>query len=310
MSDKKYTSNATHITVCQRQSGAALLIFFILLFSAAAAVALNALNNRVSARSSNPVVLSEMNSVKEALLAFATLQPDYDDSGPGRLPCPDTNNDRISEANCTSNTIGRLPSEYTLGIPFSFSERQNDDRFWYVITGSFRFNPTITGLNSATDGDLLLNGQSDIVALIIDPGEAIGNQTRINNNPTNYLENGNQTGPAFVTSSPTPDQFNDRIVAITGQEMRILMTRQAALEIQRVIDSYHPANGDTYPTDQPTFEAAMAAAAAWFNSENWLSTITFTSNSANQVEIEFQNCNIIYSINFPPSELQRDRNAC
>tara|TARA_R110002072_G_scaffold301164_3_gene480357 strand:- start:153141 stop:154118 length:978 start_codon:yes stop_codon:yes gene_type:complete len=307
-------------TVHAVQTGAALLVFFVLLFSAAAAVALSALNNRVAVRTSNQTVFSELAQAKEALLSFALLYPDYYSGGPGRLPCPDTNNDGLTDFGCTSATIDQLPS-YILP-PLSppppdndppimvLSNRITGERFWYAITGLYLQNPVISLLNTDTSGTFSIDGQNGVVAVIIDAGPPVGTQTRSGGipNPINYLEGGNQTPPDFVTSSATPASFNDRVAFITVAEIRTQMTVRVAQEIKRVLEM----SGPNYPSDLDALNIEMnSAAAVWYNDGDWESALeNYMLVPPNSATLKFNNCTTTFTITFGQPGLQRSTGSC
>ena len=301
-------------TVHAGQTGAALLVFFVLLFSAAAAVALSALNNRVAGRTSDQTVFSELAQAKEALLSFALLYPDYYSGGPGRLPCPDTNNNGLTDSGCTNATIGQLPNAIA-SSPFVFSSRIPGERFWYAITGQYRGSPVIADLNADSSGAFTINGQSNIVAVIIDAGPPVGTQARSGSsaNVINYLEGGNQTSPDFFTSSATPALFNDRVAFISSAEIRTQMTVRVAQEIKRVLDIYHPLNLNTYPIDETAFDLAMSGpgVAGWYGTDDWESALeNYTLVSANSATFKFNNCTTTFTITFGQPGLQRSTGSC
>ncbi|HBN14094.1 MAG: hypothetical protein CMQ46_01690 [Gammaproteobacteria bacterium] len=302
--------------VSSYQTGVGLLIFFIVLFSVAATVTLSALNNRIAARTDNNTVYPELLEAKEALLAFAMFHTGLsaNDNGPGRLPCPDTNNDKFSNNDCDDNsTIGRLPVEYSfpaLKSPadFVFTTRNDDSRFWYALSEGFGFDPSTPtpALNTSTESTLTLNGQDDIVALIIDAGVAVGTQTRPNNNRANYLEGGNQLGTDFVTVPPTLGEFNDRMVAITEAELRAAMTLRVAQSIRQVI-----VENSLAISSEPELQAAMTnLGPSWYSPESW-NVSDFNEVSPGIITFEFANCdNILFTLNLNVGTLDRSGQSC
>ena len=68
---------------------------------------------------------------------------------------------------------------------------------WYALSDNFRNSPKLEPLNSETEGQLSVDGNNDIVAVIIAPGAPIGNQSRdpadtnILTEISNYLETEN-----------------------------------------------------------------------------------------------------------------------
>ncbi len=170
------------------QSGFALLLFVLVLLGIGG-VALTGFSQ--SALKSvqekkfehNKRVLKE---AKQALLMFAYNYPVTNDRGPGRLPCPDTDNDGIPNAppTCTS-FLGRLPwGQTNLGL-YDIRDA-NGDRLWYAVSDRFATNvgavPNI--VNSDSFGNITVRDQSEniiydgsdttpksgVAAVIIAPG--------------------------------------------------------------------------------------------------------------------------------------------
>ncbi len=136
----------------------------------------------------NRQVLEE---AKQALLMYAyNYAQNNPGRGPGRLPCPDTDNDQFGlpnpSFNCVNVTamVGRFP----WGDPdIHFYERAFDasnEDLWYVVSSNFANTQagtdvvnsdtpgTITLLNQA--GELIYDGETDgIAAIIIAPGERL-----------------------------------------------------------------------------------------------------------------------------------------
>ncbi|MDP2126818.1 MAG: hypothetical protein Q8K97_05520 [Pseudohongiella sp.] len=300
------------------QSGAALLVFFVLLFSAAAAVGLRALNNSVAGLDREANISTEMAEVKEILLSFGMLYPGSPGAttGPGMLPCKDSDNDGIADATCNTTTPGRLAT----GIPntqFTFSSRGGaDDQFWYALSPGFRLLPGGI-VNTTTAGTLSFDGVGDIAAVVIHAGQALTGQSRTNsaavrNNPANYLESTNVTGPAFVSSLPPPQQFNDRVIAISGSEMRTAMALRVVADIKTQLDTYHPANAHTYPADAD-FAAAMSqppGLPTWFTTNNWGAVTSYTFLNSNEATIQFSSCAIVFTLTFGQPGITRTVSSC
>lgn len=189
-----------------KQQGIALLVIVTLLATAAAAVTVTALNrssqNVHIAR--DKITAAALAQAKEALIGYA-VSVDLSSSTrrPGDLPCPDTNNDGITETSCGSGAgsyqerrLGRLPWK-TLGLPDL--RDGNGERLWYAVSNNFKYSTrtacTSTGqtgcLNSDTvgtinvlapDGTTRLNdggGSTGAVAVILASGDAITRQDNI-----------------------------------------------------------------------------------------------------------------------------------
>ena len=131
---------------------------------------------------------------KQALIGRAVS----DDSRPGSLPCPDTDDDGVAELfagiDCPSY-IGRLPWK-SLGLPDPRDSA--GERLWYVLSPAFRDYSAAGMLDSDTKGSLTVYQDSvataittEGVAVIFAPGPAVAGQVRdpaSANNPANYLE--------------------------------------------------------------------------------------------------------------------------
>ena len=189
-----------------------------------------------------------LSAAKEALIGYAITFPDRDTNGvvdgPGYLPCPDRDNDGDTDAGSCSlagnTTIGRLPYK-TLEVAELRDE--SGQRFWYALSDNFRNNPKLTPLNSETGGELSVNGTSDIVAIIIAPGEPLDGQDRdpdeidITIEIDNYLEDDNNDLDVNYVTIANVD-FNDRLIVITRQELMEAVEKRVLGEVSKSINSY------------------------------------------------------------------------
>ncbi len=174
---------------------------------------------------------------KEALIARAVL-----DTPPGRMPCPEDTSkiggayegDALGSCSNAATLIGRLPWR-TLKL-----EKLTDgygEPLWYVLSPGFRSAP----INSDTPGQLILDDQSDIVALIIAPGPALSGQARTAPTSTtppaaaDYLDLSNKDGnPRFVSTGDS-SSFNDRVIVITRAELMAPVERRVAREVRNAL---------------------------------------------------------------------------
>ena len=148
----------------------------------------------------NKRILAE---AKQALLMFAYNYPETNNPGPGRLPCPDTDNDinGTIEFPPVCGVVGRLPwGDNRLNIPRLVDA--SGETLWYAVSAEFRnFAPAQLGAN--TNGNTVVNSDSigtitifdqtgatlydgaisGIAAVIIAPGSAI---SRDNDNNGTY----------------------------------------------------------------------------------------------------------------------------
>lgn len=202
---------------------------------------------------------------KQALIGRAVS----DDSRPGSLPCPDTDDDGVAElfagVDCPSY-IGRLPWK-SLGLPDPRDSA--GERLWYALAPAFRDNASAGLLDSDTKGSLTVYQDStattittQAVAVIFAPGPVVAGQVRdpaSANNPANYLEttggvnNAIAAGP-FI-SAQASSTFNDRLLAITTAELMPLVEMRVAREMLALLRSYRSSSGCAcYPWASNTFD--------------------------------------------------------
>lgn len=293
----------------RQQRGAVIILFFLALFLSGATVVLSALNNRTNNIARGVETQVAMDAAKEALLTYALMySTEYAGSGPGRLPCADTDNDGL--ANCVAAQLGRLPREVILpsGARFPLSDAGSglDQQLWYALSPSFRSTAAI--VNSSTAGIMTLDGESGIVAVLLAPGPALAGQTRPSVNANRYLEDANTTAPDFVSSSALAS-FNDRVLPIRRDELLSYVTPRVAQEIKRMLDIYHPANGNTYPAPAG-FSGAMTA--GWLVSNNWHTSVEqyLLSSPPNVATVKFLNCDIVFTLTFGSAAIARSQSSC
>ena len=197
---------------------------------------------------------------KQALIGRAVA----DDTRPGSLPCPDTDDDGSAElfvGNDCPSYIGRLPWK-TLGLP----DLRDDagERLWYALSNNFRDDMSAGPLNSDTRGSRTVHRDSTAVtltstavAVIFAPGTTLGGQMRDGTAalcPTtgttiarnlcaaNYLEstgganNATVAGP-YITAVRTTT-FNDRLLVITTAELMPPVEQRVARELRTILQAY------------------------------------------------------------------------
>lgn len=262
--------------LCQhpaRQRGAALFAI-LMIVGIGAAVLLAAGFLRATQRLSNDkqteVALAQ---AKDALIGYAATYLDTHPNDPnnvlppyngfGFLPCPDLGSgfggEGAAAGSCGSkdvSVVGRLPWK-TLGLP---PLRDGyGECLWYVVSGTFKYNPQTDLMNWDTDGLLdriaadaathLAGNPADptkyAVAVVFAPGPMLPGQNRAaggavtpqcggNYNASSYLDSSGITSNAVVNAvanALTPlivaldsamtgsGAFNDKAVAITPDEI-------------------------------------------------------------------------------------------
>lgn len=299
-----------NITACARQRGAVIILFFLAIFLSGATVVLSALNNRSSNIARGVEAQVAMEEAKEALLSYALMySKEYAGSGPGRLPCVDTDNDGL--ANCAAPQLGRLPEEVILpsGVRFPLNDAGAgiDEQLWYALTPAFRTD--VVALNSTTAGTLSLDGEAAVVAVLIAPGIALAGQVRPDVLASAYLEDVNAAGASFVTSSALAN-FNDRVLPIRRAELISMVVPRVAQELKVILDANRPLIGNTYPADLTAFLAAMTP--GWLMTNNWHTSVeTYTLTTPPDIaSFKFLNCAITFTINFAAGTVVRSQASC
>ena len=226
------------------QSGLVLLLVLVTLLLGAATIFLSTRTLNAPEVARQDTVTRELQQAKEALLALGVNYGDlFDDGGAGygHLPCPDFDGsgEPDSPVSCPVFTAGRLPAywdvEYSASTgarrAVSIYPREAGDAgiFWYAVSPQFSYRGEAK-VNPGTPAELSVNGVNDIVAVIIDPGPPLLDQTRPSNDPADYLEGGNEiaNGQFFTRDGAAlPDsEFNDRIVYIHRNELMPLVEKR------------------------------------------------------------------------------------
>ncbi len=221
-----------------REKGAALLALLGLLIVAAGYLLLTRINATDLRFETQFDTRRALAGAKAALLGQAVASP----TRPGELPCPDRTGDGIADA-CTGTgpaRIGRLP---TVTLQLDAGRDETGETFWYALDRAF--DATAGMINSDTVASLHLDGES-VVAVILAPGAPVGTQSRppsAVNNVARYLEDDNADGDADFVSHAAGD-FNDRVIAITRDELMQAVERRVLGEAKRMlVDYFDPAAG-------------------------------------------------------------------
>lgn len=169
------------------------MIMLVILTMGGTALLLNSLNNATPQLARARVTADALAQAKEALIGYATSVALTGSNRPGDLPCPDMNNDGVTDSPCgnaagttgQSLRLGRLPWK-TLGLPDL--RDGSGERLWYAVSNNFKEHwNTATPLNSDTMGTIsvfspegvLINdggGSTGAVAVIIAPGDVLTRQ--------------------------------------------------------------------------------------------------------------------------------------
>lgn len=210
---------------------------------------------------------------KDALIARAVT----DDNRPGSLPCPDLAtrspglNNYSGDGKADMFTLTQCPS-YVGWLPWvtlDLPELTDDSgtRLWYALAPALRDDDSAHPIHSDTAPGLSLDGNPDIAALIIAPGPPLAGQARsaLNPNlpatPADYLDGNNGlSGTRRYISGPPGEQFNDRILAITRQELMAAVEKRVAGAVRQCLTQHARAAGN--PEQRLPWAAPINSAAS------------------------------------------------
>ncbi len=171
-----------------------------------------------------------LRKAKDALLMYAYRYPQISflsggtAHGPGRLPCPDTDNNGKPNPsfNCKSGSaiVGRFPWEAP-GMVFYKAKDASGELLWYAVSKNFAnsispatndvINSDRTGTITLFDqiGKLIYDGSvAGIAAVIIAPGPAINGQDRSITNGDDPGDNTADSDPGIIDPANYLDAFN------------------------------------------------------------------------------------------------------
>ena len=285
-----------------KQKGAVLLIFFFIVFAASATMFLSSVNTQSVEVRQFQDTRAEMEKARQTLIAYAMNYHTYgfdndgdtftNDEGPGRLICPDVDNDGLADSNvtdCTNNVRGRLPETFTYSgniVTFSTEFADIDQQFWYVVSANFK-EITAGDVNHTTPGTLSIDGEGGYVAVIIAPGDELLGQDR----------------SSFINASPAnPDAFNDQVIGINASELKLDEIRFD--EVVNTPDSsiYEPVRAELYdyylanatlPTNTISISISIQDKGyGWLFDEGYINTslINWVQNSYPYVRYNIADC--------------------
>jgi hypothetical protein len=202
------------------------------------------------ARTQNEVLLEQerqtlksLQEAKSALIAYAASQAWSGSSAndqPGALPCPASDEGGVSgTCSATASTrVGRFPWKTVKTTDLRDS---SGHVLWYALSANFRNASGTTVINSDTQGTLSVTGDSpfsNVVAVIIAPGNPLNGQERSVNSISNYLESTNATNTDTFVTGQVSTTFNDRLIVITQADLMSVVEPAVAGRIERDIKPY------------------------------------------------------------------------
>jgi len=271
-----------------RQSGYALILMVLALIGVGGVV-IASFTQGVKLESEHERYLHNQRvllEAKQALLQYAYNYPQMGSNpipkGPGRLPCPDADNDGDPDtAGNSCILVGRFPWADP-NMNFYEAKDAAGERLWYAVSKKFHYftSAPAVKINSDTEGSITVRDRSNailydggtagVAAVIIAPGAPIARNgvTQVRGSaaekvdPVNYLDllAGVEDNADFVNSDPngfvtgpiidvvTGDLLvNDQMIVVTAAEV-IAMAEMATLQAYRdAIRNYLDRTGDVYP---------------------------------------------------------------
>ncbi|NKB36381.1 MAG: hypothetical protein GKR93_04320 [Gammaproteobacteria bacterium] len=242
-----------------KQRGVVLLAMMLVLIVSTSFVLISNLNANVRQFPRQSSSMPILNEAKAALIGYAVTYPERSgnpDGAPGTLPCPEIYTAALplpdpwptgqAGGNCSfpNTIIGRFPWA-TLNIEKTTD--YNGEELWYVVANNYR-TPAPGAINSESAGDLILDGDADIVALIIAPGPPLTGQNRATDanklDYANYLEGENADAPPNDVNyvSRAAGEFNDTVIAITRQELMQVVEKRVLGDVAQAMTNYRTAN--------------------------------------------------------------------
>jgi len=255
------------------QNGFALLIFVVILMGIGG-IALTGYTQGIRKEVEDTRYLHNQRVLIEAKQAILQYAYDYPVNnpgrGPGRLPCPDTDNNGSPNPsfNCISGTpiVGRFPWNDP-DMNFYDARDASGERLWYAVSKSFanQISPAASdSINTSSAGTITIHDQSGsvmydgaasgVAAVIIAPGAEIDIQDHAAdvNDPANYLDkfgaldnsdfingdsaNGFVVGPIFDGSGSVI--INDQMILVTAKDVTAIAERATLEAYKNAIDNY------------------------------------------------------------------------
>lgn len=295
--------------VADGQKGVALLVGLLLVFLATATWMLRQSSGIAVRNQFERTTASALSQAKEALIGRAAV----DDDRPGSLPCPDLIDNGVSPLlvgnNCPSY-VGRLPWK-TLRI--GDLRDASGERLWYALAPALRNDNSAQPVNSQKPLEITLDGTPNIAAIVLSPGLALADQNgRPSNAAADYLDGSNNDGDNAYISGPATPTFNDKILAITREDLFRTVHQRVLAEVRGINTSplgapnwglrhYYADNGSfpwadsgadgygdvgTVSGNLPYRDlAASAATPTWLTVNGWLPLVTYQRLSPSQVRI-------------------------
>ena len=257
--------NHAHHRPGSTQKGAAFIVMLVIMVLGITSILVGSLSSAGTKIERDVKTAEVLAQAKDALIGKAAIDTVYP---PGNFPCPDTDNDGVSDAGGADDCpqyIGRLPWK-TLGLPDL--RDATGERLWYTLSRNVRRYNSVRPLNSDTTGTLNVTGSyadSNLIALIFAPGSNTGTQRRSSTQTAscsttgtsileslcaaNYLEGSNDdpspgAAPNLNYQNANAGiEFNDQLISISRDRLFATVEKRIAKEIKNVLNAYYAAWG-------------------------------------------------------------------
>lgn len=210
----------------RQQRGVVLLLMLLVLVVTTSSFLLAAINSGTIQQSRLKDRVQALQAAKESLLAYALQSERLAGEGPGKLPCPDSDNDGLPDCDAFTTTTGTAPTARlpTLTPVISDAFTSTSQPLWYAVSPDFMIGSD-GPLNTNTLAQLTVNNQAGYIAALIAPGPTLGNQTALENDPAQYLEQQNvENGLFFSSAADNPaERGNDIVLGITHDDLFLLL---------------------------------------------------------------------------------------
>ena len=242
------TGKTRQLRKSRQSSGFALLALVALVAMMSAYYIISSLNRTSSevVAERNRTNMQVLQEAKAALIAYAASDSQWTgnmNDQPGSLPCPSTDVNGNAGTTCTTNAtrIGRLPWNK---IGSSQLRDASGELLWYGLSANFRKASGTTVINSDTPGAISVTGTTpatNIVAVIIAPGQALGGQSRTSggspsNSYSDFLEGVTTSGAELnFNTAVASDTFNDQLITVTQADIMALVEQTAFAHFQQDI---------------------------------------------------------------------------
>lgn len=256
----------------KQQHGVVLLLMLLVLVVTTSSFLLAAINSSTIQQARHKDRVLALQAAKENLLAYALHSELLAGQGPGKLPCPASNNDGLPDCDAFATTTGstfiaRLPS--LAPVVSSDALAGSNQALWYAVSPDFMIG-SLSPLNTYTAAQLTVNNQAGYIAAVIAPGQTLGNQTGQGNELSQYLEQENADNDLLFNSvSDNPSETgNDIVLGITRDDLFFLLLPRV-IEAFRVVLSEEAVE---LPTTSAEFHCTIHSAEStpqWLRDNEW-----------------------------------------